>query len=259
MIAGLGLHSGTPCRVRLYREPGPVRFKRGKLELQPVLKNVIATTRCTVLGKDGLRVATVEHLLAALHITGWWQDLLIEVSGSELPILDGSAAPWLEPLAELGPPPPRPHPLGPREPFSMLLGSTRLALYPGPARLAVEIEFAHPAIGRQRWEGAPENYPALLSARTFGFLHELAVLQAQGLATAASPAHVIVFDQEGPLTELRYADEPVRHKALDALGDFYLLGRPLAGTLAIARGSHSAHIDFMRELLVFGVLTGTHA
>lgn len=236
-----------------------MRFKRGRHELPAAIKNVVATPRCTVLGSDGLRVATVEHLLAALHITGWWQDLLIEVSGSELPILDGSAAPWLEPLSVLGPPPAPPPPLAPLEPFSRLLGSTRLALSPGPARLAVEIEFAHPAIGRQRWEGVPSEYPALARARTFGFLHELAALQAQGLATAASPTHVIVFDQEGPLTELRYADEPVRHKALDALGDFYLLGRPLAGTLTVARGSHSAHIDFMRELLAFDVLTSTHA
>jgi UDP-3-O-[3-hydroxymyristoyl] N-acetylglucosamine deacetylase len=90
-------------------------------------------------------------------------------------------------------------------------------------------------------------------------LSELSALRAQGLAAAASPTHVIVFDQEGPLTELRYADEPVRHKALDALGDFHLLGRPLAGSLTIARGSHGAHIDFMRELLAFGVLTGAHA
>ncbi|MBS3934110.1 MAG: UDP-3-O-acyl-N-acetylglucosamine deacetylase, partial [Truepera sp.] len=168
-------------------------------------------------------------------------------------------APWLEPLAALGPPPPLPPPLAPLEPFSLLVGSTRLTLSPGPTRLAVEIDFAHPAIGRQRWEGAPSDYPALASARTFGFLKELATLQAQGLATAASPAYVIVYDQEGPLTELRYADEPVRHKALDALGDFYLLGRPLAGTLTVARGSHSAHIDFMRELLAFSVLTGAHA
>lgn len=259
MIVGLGLHSGAPCRVRLFREPGPVRFKRGQHELRAALENVVATPRCTVLGGGGLRLATVEHLLAALHITGWWQDLLIEVSGSELPILDGSATPWLEPLSVLGPPPSPPPPLTPLEPFAMLLGSTRLALSPGPTCLAIEIEFTHPAIGRQRWEGAPTDYPTLLDARTFGFLHELTALQAQGLATGASPAHVIVYDQEGPLTELRTVDEPVRHKALDALGDFYLLGRPLAGTLAVARGSHSAHIDFIRELLASNVLTGAHA
>jgi len=259
VIVGLGLHSGASCRVRLCREPGPVRFKRGKRELRAVLENVVATPRCTVLGDGSLHLALVEHLLAALYITGWWQDLLIEVSGAELPILDGSAAPWLEPLAALGPPPPPPPPLAPLEPFTMRFANTQLTLSPGPTRLAVEIDFAHPAIGRQRWEGAPSDYPALASARTFGFLEELAALQAQGLATAASPAHVIVFDQEGPLTELRDADEPVRHKALDALGDFYLLGRPLAGTLTVARGSHSAHIDFMRELLAFGMLTGAHA
>jgi UDP-3-O-[3-hydroxymyristoyl] N-acetylglucosamine deacetylase len=244
--------------VRLYREVGPVRFRRGRHELQPALDNVVATRRCTVLGSGSLRIATVEHLLAALYVSGWWRDLVIDVSGDELPILDGSAAPWLAPLAALGPPPPAPPPLAPRRPFGMTRGGTELTLTPGPTRLEVAIDFAHPAIGKQRWEGTPRDYPALLGARTFGFLDELATLRAQGLATAASPEHVIVYDQEGPLTELRYADEPVRHKALDALGDLYLLGRPLAGTLKVKRGSHSAHIDFMRELVSLGMLAGAY-
>lgn len=249
MISGYGLHTGVPSWVHLHRAEGPVRFRRGKQEIPARLEYVTGTQRSTTLGSGGYGVTTVEHLLAALYVRGWWEGLVIEVSADELPILDGSALPWLSLIDDLGPPPALPQALVVNEPFSVQQGETRLSVRPGPQRLCSEIHFAHPAIGEMRWCGGAEAFGNLLSARTFGFLSDLEQLRASGLATAASLENAIVYGDEGPLTPLRVDDEPVRHKALDALGDFYLLGRPLAGELEVVRGSHGAHVHFARALL----------
>ena len=247
-MSGVGLHSGAPCRVRLHRAEGEVRFRRGAREVPAGLASVTSTARCTTLGEGGARVALVEHLLAALHVRGWWRGLVIEASADELPILDGSAAPWLPLLDALGPPPPAPQGLEVTQPFSLSLGETHLSLTPGGQSLDASIHFSHPAVGRQQWRGSPEDYETLLPARTFGFLSELETLRARGLATAAGLENAIVFGDEAPLLPLRYPDEPVRHKALDWLGDSFLLGRPLLGRLEVVRGSHGAHVTFLREL-----------
>jgi UDP-3-O-[3-hydroxymyristoyl] N-acetylglucosamine deacetylase len=112
----------------------------------------------------------------------------------------------------------------------------------------VEIAFDHPAIGRQEWVGRPDTWPDLLAARTFGFAHEQQVLHATGRARGASDANAIVFDDDAPRVPLRFPDEPARHKALDALGDLYLLGRPFAGRLEIWRGGHALHYDLVTAL-----------
>jgi UDP-3-O-[3-hydroxymyristoyl] N-acetylglucosamine deacetylase len=249
MISGYGLHTGVPSWVHLHRDEGAVRFRRGRQEIPARLESVLDTRRSTTLGSGGYRVTTVEHLLAALYVRGWWEGLVIEVSADELPILDGSAAPWLGLIDSLGTPPEPPRGLVVGETFSWQHGDTRCTVRPGVQRLCSEISFAHPAIGQMRWCGGAEDYSGLLSARTFGFLSDLEALRARGLATAASLENAIVYGDEGPLTPLRFTDEPVRHKALDALGDFYLLGRPLWGELEVVRGSHEAHIHFARTLL----------
>jgi UDP-3-O-[3-hydroxymyristoyl] N-acetylglucosamine deacetylase len=235
-LHGHGVHGGRPCTVRLHRRDGPVAFRRGGRELAPQARYVVGTRGCTVLGADGVRLATVEHLLAALQVRGVWEGLLIEVEGDELPILDGSAAPWDAALAELGPLPPPPaagEAHGPEGAWARLT--------PGPRELAITIDFAHPAIGRQAWRGPPSAWPELLAARTFGFARDAAALRAAGLAAGASDANAIVFGDDAPRVPLRFPDEPVRHKALDALGDLYLLGRPFAGRLEIRRGGHALH------------------
>lgn len=249
MISGYGLHTGAPSWVRLHRDEGPVRFRLGRGEILARLETVSDTRRSTTLGQGGYRVTTVEHLLAALYVRGWWEGLVIEVSAEEVPILDGSAAPWLSLIGGLGTPPKPPPGFVISEAFSVQQGDSLCCVRPGETRLCAEIAFEHPAIGQQRWCGAPEHYESLLSARTFGFLSDLEKLRESGLATAASLENAVVYDEEKPLAKLRFDDEPVRHKALDALGDFYLLGRPLLGELTIKRGSHEAHIHFARALL----------
>lgn len=252
-LEGLGIHGGRAARVWLHREPGPIRFRVRGVTLPADLAHVVDTERCTVLGLDGTRVAVVEHLLAACHALGLWSGLLVEVDGDELPILDGSAVPWFEALAAQGPPPPAPSPWPIARAIRWRSGphasASEIDIAPGEALLEVSIDFAHPAIGRQRWLGGPAEFPTLLPARTFGFARELAALRARGLAEGARAGSGILFTDEGTSDPLRSPDEPVRHKALDALGDFALLGRPLGGRVRIHRGSHRAHVDAMRHFL----------
>jgi UDP-3-O-[3-hydroxymyristoyl] N-acetylglucosamine deacetylase len=267
MISGHGLHTGTLTKVHLHRTEGGVRFLRNGVEIPALLKSVIATPRSTILGKDNEKVIMVEHLLAALHTFGWWKGVLIEVSGDELPMLDGSAVGWVEEVRGLGAPPSVHSGWKVLEGFRFQVPAvsenpetrnpkpeTYLAVDPGKTHLTVSIDFPHPAIGNQVWEGTPETYSELLSARTFGFLKDYEMLRKQGLASHASLENAIVFDENGPLSPLRFPNEPVRHKALDVLGDFFLLGKPLLGKLEVARGSHSAHVTFMKQLLAHNIL-----
>lgn len=188
----------------------------------------------------------VEHLFAALHVRDVWSGLLIEVEGDELPILDGSAAPWDEALASLGPFPLPPDAL--EATAEVRHGDAVARLERGPRELAASITFPHPAIGTQRWSGGPDRWMELLAARTFGFAAEAEALRAAGLARGAGAQNAIVFDDHGPTQPLRFPDEPVRHKALDALGDLYLLGRPFAGRLHLERAGHELHGRLVRAL-----------
>lgn len=248
MIRGVGIHSGRPSAVRLHRDGGPVRFRVGRHEIVADVERVVATERCTVLGDGRARLATVEHLLAALHAAGFWHGLVIEVEGAELPILDGSAQVWGEAIAELDDPPTPPPALRPTRPFEIAAMGGRIRLDPGVRSLSVSIAFEHPAIGDQRWCGGPERWSETLDARTFGFLSEAEALRRGGFASGATLENAIVFGDDGPLRPLRSADEPVRHKALDALGDLFLVRAPLDATVTIERGSHALHIAFVREL-----------
>lgn len=247
-VTGIGIHSGAPCRVNLHRAEGDVRFLRNGVEIRAHVDAVESTMLCTVLAAGGERIATVEHLLAALSVTGWWRDLVIEASGLELPILDGSAEPWLELIDALGSPPEIPHPLQVVREVQVSKGGSLVRAEPGPPELCCQIDFDHPAIGHQTWCGSPEAYAELLPARTFGFLDQAEMLKREGFALGATEENAIVFTDEGSLRPLRVPDEPVRHKGLDLLGDLFLLGRPLGARVTAVRASHTLHLDFMNEL-----------
>ncbi len=248
MIQGYGLHTGVKSEVRFFIEEGPVRFVRNGVSIEASVANVINTQRCTVLAKNNQQIALVEHLLAALHVKSWWRNLVIEVSDQELPILDGSAQGWLEAIEDLGEHPDIPDAYTINQNFRHEKGQSYIAAAQGETKLTASIEFEHPAIGKQSWQGSPESYADLLNARTFGFLSELEYLRSQGLASQASLENAIVFDESGALQPLRHQNEPVRHKALDALGDFFLLGQPIRANITIMRGSHELHTHFIRKL-----------
>lgn len=248
MLEGYALHSGVYSRVRLYRDEGPLRFQRGHTTIPAHLNYVTNTNRTTTLGHHGVRVSLVEHILAALAVSGFYHGVVIEVTAEELPILDGSALPFLEAITALGEAPAPPEPLRLTQRTAYVQGATRICALPGESQLQVEVDFEHPAIGRQCWQGAPERYGELLAARTFGFLHEAEALRNAGLASHVTLENAIVFNDVTSLTPLRFPDEVVRHKALDALGDFSLLGRPLGAHLLVQRGSHKSHIAFLHQL-----------
>jgi UDP-3-O-[3-hydroxymyristoyl] N-acetylglucosamine deacetylase len=248
-VVGRGVHTGRQARVALHRADGALRFRTAAGEVPAHVAHVVGTERCTVLGAGAVRVATVEHLLAALRVAGYWSGVVVEVDGEELPILDGSAVAWAEAVESLGPPPPPPEPLRPLARWRWADGATSVEVVPGPERLEVVVDFAHPSVGAQMWVGAPDRYRDVLPARTFAFADDVARLRARGLLRGADERSGILFGNEGPHVPLRFADEPVRHKALDALGDLALIGRAIAGHVRVQRGSHHAHVTAMRHLL----------
>lgn len=247
-LSGIGVHSGAASTVRLTRSEGPVSFRRAGQLIPASARSIVSTNRTTVLGAGSARVAMVEHLLAALHIRGWWSGLLIEVTADELPVLDGSALAWLETLDQLGAPPPAPEPLVPGSEITVRTADSSASWAPGPDLLDVSIRFSHPLIGSQRWQGGRAEWVQLAGARTFGFMKDLQALRASGLALGADAGNCLVYTDEGTVQPVRGADEPVRHKALDALGDLFLVGRPLAGVVRVACGSHGLHARLVQEV-----------
>jgi UDP-3-O-[3-hydroxymyristoyl] N-acetylglucosamine deacetylase len=249
--SGVGLHSGGVSRVRLEpsEQPG---FRVGWLDapqeplqlLQP--SQVFETQLCTALKLDQRRLATVEHLLAALAGVGLTAVTLL-VEGDEIPLLDGSAQPWVEAIAEAGL-----QGLGSRpvsEPLSRTItlqqGQSFVTALPSDRlRLAAAIEFPQAAIGRQFFsvELTPEAFVRdIAPARTFGFREQVEQLRAAGLIQGGALDNALVCDGDHWLNPpLRFADEPVRHKLLDLLGDLALAGLPQAQVFAF-RGSHGLH------------------
>lgn len=209
----------------------------------------------TSLGSKGRDISTVEHLLAAAYGIAL-DNILIEVDGPEVPILDGSSAPWLEVFRSAGIVR-QSQPVRPLVPSRTLVvtGSHGARIEIRPARelrITYTIDFPSPVIGRQSITVVlvPESFARHLApARTFGFLAEYETLKAHGLARGASLENCIVIGDDrvenGPL---RFPDEFVRHKALDLVGDLALIGRPVLGHVIATRGSHALHGSLARLL-----------
>ncbi|MEB3175970.1 MAG: UDP-3-O-acyl-N-acetylglucosamine deacetylase [Synechococcus sp.] len=255
---GVGLHSGQECRVRLVPASRP-GFRVGFLDQPdqpPVLlqaDQVRDTRLCTALELNGRPLATVEHLLSALLGTGLTQ-AEIWLDGHEVPLLDGSALPWVEAIAESGL-----VDLGPRAPLQTLDAPITLqhgagfvlALPSDRLIVSAAIEFPQPAIGRQLFslELSPEAYVREIApARTFGFRDQVEQLRAAGLIQGGALDNALVCDGDRWLNPpLRFAHEPVRHKLLDLIGDLALTGLPQAQLMAF-RGSHNLHTQLAAAL-----------
>lgn len=249
--SGIGLHSGSHARVRLAPSNRP-GFWVGWLN-QPQLplqrlgpEQVGDTTLCTALVLAGGRLATVEHLLAALAGTGVTQ-AEIWVEGAEVPLLDGSALPWVELVAAAGL-----HPLAGRSPGCSLVepvtvhggGGFVTAVPADQLQVGAGIVFDQAAIGTQLWSTplTPQIFvEAIAPARTFGLRSQVEQLRAAGLIQGGGLENALVCDGDRWLNPpLRFGDEPVRHKILDLLGDLALVGLPRAQVFAF-RGSHRLH------------------
>jgi len=258
---GVGVHSGKRVHLRLLPSPaGRIIFRRtdlGGLEMPLEFDRVESRNSTTLVG-DRFSVRTVEHLLAALWARGI-DSLVVELDAEEIPILDGSAAPFVQALQTSGfedLPSSRPA-LRVVQPFSLEDRGASIAFAPpgesGGLEIAYSIEYDHPAIGvrtlaqRFSWDVFARE---IAPARTFGFLKDFEGLKAQGLALGASFENTVVLDENGIVSgPLRYPDEFVRHKLLDLVGDLALLGRPLSGRVTAVKAGHRLHLQAVRYFL----------
>jgi UDP-3-O-[3-hydroxymyristoyl] N-acetylglucosamine deacetylase len=258
--AGIGLHSGQ--KVTLSLRPAPadygIRFQRadlGGLEIPAHVSHLGGRQQLqTGLVVDAGSVETVEHLLAALRSLGV-DNVCVELNHPEVPIMDGSAAPWVYLIQDAGI-----KDLGqPRRtiqvlrPLQVQQGDKRIALYPADRfRITYTISFDHPLLRHQQKTVDLDEQvfmDEIAPARTFGFLKEVEMLRQRGMALGGSLENAIVLGETGVLNPLRFEDEFVRHKILDVIGDLALVGYPLLGHLVVQRGGHALHTALAAELL----------
>jgi len=259
-VRGIGLHTGQTARL-IFKPAMPnsgIVFVRQEEHGQPpsFIKvhsdQVIDTRLATTLGSGGFRVSTVEHCLCAMSALRI-DNLIIELYGPEIPIIDGSSIHFLESLQKVGlieQSMPRQYWVI-HEPIRVVSGDKWAEALPYHGlRLTVTIDFLHPAIGKQEIDidvNETSFHQELARARTFGFMKEVKLLQSQGLALGGSLENAIVLDDNRVLNPegLRWPDEFVRHKALDALGDLTLLGSPLMGQIRLHKAGH----DVLHQLV----------
>jgi UDP-3-O-[3-hydroxymyristoyl] N-acetylglucosamine deacetylase/3-hydroxyacyl-[acyl-carrier-protein] dehydratase len=248
------MHTGIQSRVTfLGGEPGSgIVFRRTDLAGAPTiparLGSVFAVERRTVLAANGAEVHTVEHILAALHAFDV-DDAVVEITGPEPPILDGSFQPFVDAVRRAEPVEHGGEALQftVNEPFALREGEASYLVGPAPAlRISTTIEFPHPLIGRQSgcYDITAEAFERELApARTFGFVREVEKLRAKGLIAGASTANAIVLDEQGLVDNtLRWPDEFVRHKAADLVGDLALVGGRIHAFVVADRPSHRGNV-----------------
>ncbi|MCM2399092.1 UDP-3-O-acyl-N-acetylglucosamine deacetylase [Rhizobium sp. S95] len=264
-LTGIGVHSGRSVTINLQpAEAGTgivfVRtFEDGtQVEYKAVSSQVGNTDLCTVLGTSPTRsVATIEHVMAAIYALGL-DNLLIEVDGAEMPIMDGSSEVFIEAIEQVGI-----TNLGVKRRYIRVTKPVRIEAgaswaefrpYDG-TRFEVEIDFDSPLIGRQSWQGdltAATFKTELSRARTFGFMRDVERLWAAGFALGSSLENSVVISDDNTVINvegLRYTDEFVRHKTLDAVGDLALAGAQFIGCYRSYRGGHKLNANALKALL----------
>jgi len=268
-VSGTGLHTGATTAATFVPAPAArgVVFRRvdlpGKPEIPARLTEIAALERRTAIGQGDQTIHTVEHLLAAVAAHAI-DDLIIELSGPEPPILDGSFTPYFDALARA-----EPVDVGGTvdvltvaAPFTVTEGDAAYLVAPAPGlRLTVTIEWAHPLIGRQSgsYDVTPETFARELApARTFGFTSEVEALRAKGLIQGANGSNAIVLDERGVVSggPLRWPDEFLRHKAADIVGDLALTGARIRAHIVATRPSHVGNVALARALARAGKRSG---
>ncbi len=259
--SGIGLHSGEKIHLRLIpaAEGSGILFCRtdlGGVLIPANASHVVSTHLSTTIGMEGATVQTIEHLLAAISAFGV-DNLIIELDGPEVPILDGSAAPFAELLSAAG----VVHQKKAKrivqviEPVTVSEKGKHVTISPASTfEISYQIQFDHPLISSQtyRYQHSPETFMTEIApARTFGFLKDVQMLQSMGLARGGSLENAIVIGEEQVLNEggLRFPDEFVRHKILDLIGDLSLLGMPIIGKIEAVCSGHLLHSRLIKALL----------
>lgn len=266
VVVGTSLHQGCRRRLQILGAPpdSGVVFVRTDLPHTPEIRAHVSMVRHTTLattlgvgeGAQYAEVATVEHLLAALHALGI-DNARVLVDGPELPILDGSARPYVKLLlaAGLEAQPLQRRTLVVRREVRLQDGAKWARIAPAPRlQIAGSVDFDHPLIAEGPYTftlGRDDFEKELAPARTFGFLRDVNALKAKGLARGGSLDNAVVIDEYTVLNPegLRFADEFVRHKVLDALGDIYLFGMPVRGALRLHRSGHALNTALVRAVL----------
>jgi UDP-3-O-[3-hydroxymyristoyl] N-acetylglucosamine deacetylase len=257
---GQGLHSGAPVQLRILpAAPGSgVVFRRTDLdgfEVEAVSRNVARVSYATSLMKKGVLISTTEHLLSAFIGTGI-DNAIVELDNLELPILDGSARPFVDAIRKVGirkQRRPRTY-LRIRRELELREGDKFIAVYPSDTySVSYTINFAHPLIGKETFsvDLSDGNYLSQIApARTFGFLHEAEAMRQQGLIRGASQENAIVLTRDALMNPpLRFRDEFVRHKVLDLIGDLALLGKQILGNVVADRAGHAMHTALVSRIL----------
>jgi UDP-3-O-[3-hydroxymyristoyl] N-acetylglucosamine deacetylase len=258
--SGIGLHSGR--KIELILNPAEVDtgiiFVRSDLnvEIKGHVSSVIDTKLCTTIGHDKASVATVEHIMSALSGLGI-DNARIEVDGAEVPVMDGSASPFMFLIQCAGI-------VDQSKPKKVLRikkrvtiedGDKSCSLYPASGfRVSYLLDYPHPLLSNCKvsFDFSRQGYAREVSrARTFGFIHEVEALQKSGLALGGSMDNAVVLDKYGVLNEggLRYTDECARHKVLDTVGDLFLAGYPIVGAFEGEKSGHAMNCQLVEALL----------
>jgi len=261
-ISGQGLHSGRSIQMKLRPAPSNtgvvfIRTDKGNVRIKASISSVSDTTFATTLSAEGVRIGTVEHLLAALAGLNV-DNVYVEINGPEVPIMDGSSYQFVSRIMDCG--------IVKQEkavsyikilaPVVVMEGHSQIAITPYEGtRITYRLFYTHPAFGEQKMGidiSTSTFINELAPARTFGFLRDVEMLKSRGLAQGGTLDNAIVLDEKEVINRslLRFKDEFVRHKIMDAVGDLSLIGLPIHGHIIANKSGHTLHVKLLRKILL---------
>ena len=259
---GIGLHTGEKVKINLRPAPANsgIKFVRtdlkGRPEVEVRFDNVFDTTLATTIGTNGCKVSTIEHLMAAFFGLGI-DNAIVELDGPEVPIMDGSAAPFVF-LIKSGDIREQKSPkqfIVIKKPFKVDDGNRSVCIYPSKElKITYMIDFQHPLLRNQEYEltfSGRDFVREISTARTFGFMKDVETLKKNGLARGGSLDNAVVIDDFRIINEdgLRFDDEFVRHKILDFIGDISIVGSPIIGHFVVKKSGHFLNQHMLRKLM----------
>jgi len=259
---GIGLHTGEKVKINLRPAPANsgIKFVRTDLKGHPEVEvgfdNVFDTTLATTIGTNGCKVSTIEHLMAAFFGLGI-DNAVVELDGPEVPIMDGSAAPFVF-LIKSGDVREQKSPkqfIVIKKPFKVDDGNRSVCIYPSKElKITYMIDFQHPLLRNQEYEltfSGRDFVREISTARTFGFMKDVETLKKNGFARGGSLDNAVVIDDFRIINEdgLRFDDEFVRHKILDFIGDISIVGSPIIGHFVVKKSGHFLNQHMLKKLM----------